>query len=136
MENYALSGTALTIKAVVNSHYTNTSLDVIEGENEFNYSLISGDNEIPFVISDDLQVSVNYEKMTYYITFELFGKGAPVPQQTLQYLDLAAMPPSQYFDGEIIGGWYTSYDPATETFSGEWNFAINQVDRTLTLYAK
>ena len=136
VEDYALSGTALTVKAVVDSHYTNVSLDVVEGEDEFNYSLTSGDNEIPFVISDDLQVSVNYEKMTYYITFELFGKGAPVPQQTLQYLDLAAMPPSQYFDGEIIGGWYTSYDPATETFSGEWNFAINQVDRTMTLYAK
>lgn len=126
----------MTIKATVNSHYTGTSLDVIEGKDKFNYNLIPGDNEISFVISDNLQISANFEKMTYYITFETFGKGTQVPPQALKYLDLITMPASQYFDGEIIGGWCTEYDRTTGELSGDWNFATDQVDRDMTLYAK
>lgn len=86
----------------------------------------------------DFGYGVTYDRTLYAkwtplentITFNLGGKGTPIPSQTVASGNLVAEPPVQFDGDEGIEGWYTDADKTQP-----YDFTT-PADETMTLYAK
>ena len=122
--NFALSGTHATINIDLDSHYKDLSI-LINDEPMQNHS--------EYVINQPIEFKLTCSPQKYFITF-ITGKeddGAEVAKQEITYLYKASLPLPLYNKGYIINNWYK--DSKLMTL---WNFDINVVEESTTLYAE
>ena len=124
-----LENTEITFTAKPDEHYevnkwTVTGGELVEGTGA------DGSTSAKVKITANTNVSVNFIKKSYTVSFDAKG-GSPVPEtQKVPYGEKANAPAAPTNDGYDFEGWYNKDGGA------KWEFAVNTVSSNVDLYAK
>ena len=124
-----LENTEVTFTAKPDEHYevdkwTVTGGELVEGTGA------DGSTSAKVNVTANTNVSVNFIKKSYTVSFDAKG-GSPVPEtQKVPYGEKVNAPAAPTKDGYDFEGWYNKDGGA------KWEFAVNTVSSDVDLYAK
>lgn len=125
---FALNGTNALMHIDLDEHYENLKILV---NNEIR------ENDTEFTVLSHTTIDVSCTPKSYTVKFDLDGKGNAINDISVVYLTLFDKPTDQYYNGEIVEGWYTD-----KNFTHKWSFDNDVLDSeylvngVVTLYAK